>query len=320
MALSKPFGVRRPRFIVAVLAAVLVVVVVPAGRAGAGLDAPAPAAASPAAADGLVPAIRNLTAAGVVDRSTTVSADSLPPATEIGPGSHLFIRRGANLYACTANFVWQSGGVQYLGSAGHCFLEDDETATHGPAADASTADVEVSVCVEQCYFGGKVGFIYTGVEVELGPVAYARQEYKQEVAGYDFGVVAIPPDLSSRVRPAMPVWGGPTGIAPATSLIGPACHYGYGVVVGEAFPTQARTGTRFIQTEKFWTGHLAAAFGDSGSSVVACAPGPGGLQGAGAIGVLTHLNFGTSTTLGTTAAQAIVLAREAGLSLTLVTA
>lgn len=322
MALSKPFRVRRARFIVAALVAVLVAVVVPAGQARTGPDVPAVGAVSPTptAADDLVPAILDLTAAGIVDRSTTVAAESLPPATEIGPGSHLFIRRNGNTYACTANFVWQSGGTQYLGAAGHCFLASNKTATHGPGADASMSGVSVSVCVEQCYFGGQTGFIYTGVEVGLGSVAYARQHLGGNVAGYDFGVVAIPSSLASRVRPSMPVWGGPTGISPTDALPGPVCHYGYGVVFGEAFPTQARTGSGFIYNERYWTGHLASAFGDSGSSVVACGPGTGGLQGAGAVGLITHLSFGTSITLGTTAGQAIVLAREAGLQLTLVTA
>ena len=61
-------------------------------------------------------------------------------AQNIGPGSHLIIEiPGAGTFGCTANFVWASGGTRYLGAAGHCFLPEGTTATHGPGANQSRA-------------------------------------------------------------------------------------------------------------------------------------------------------------------------------------
>lgn len=277
---------------------------------------PPPLATDVAEPGALVPLIAKLPV-GALSSATAVAAPSLPPATEIGPGSHLFMSRPDGLYACTANFVWQSGGTTYLGAAGHCFLQAGQVATHGPGADANTSNVRVQVCVADCYFGGQPGFVFRGQLVNLGAVAYARQSFNGDVRGYDFGIVAVPASLASRVRPSMPVWGGPTSIAP-DGLLGPVCHYGYGEAVGAAFPTQARTGLGIAKSAKSWNGDLAALFGDSGSAVVTCGASTDGFRGSGAVGLITHLTSGTSITLGTTVGQAITLAREAGLSLSLV--
>jgi len=76
-------------------------------------------------------------------RATTVVPLALVTpamAQNIGPGSHLLIEiPGAGTFGCTANFVWASGGTRYLGAAGHCFLPEGTTATHGPGANQSRA-------------------------------------------------------------------------------------------------------------------------------------------------------------------------------------
>jgi hypothetical protein len=171
------------------------------------------------------------------------------------------------------------------------------------------------VCTSGCYFGGQTGFIVTGTLTPLGAVAYARQSQSGIDLGNDFGLVAVPPALAGQVRNSLPVWGGPTN-ASATDTIGSVlCHYGYGVGVGETFPTQARTGVGMGNSNGAWYADLAAAPGDSGSAVETCAAG----HGVGAIGILTHLTVGSSITAGTTVAKAITMARQAGLTLTLQT-
>ena len=258
-------------------------------------------------------------------RATTVVPLALVTpamAQNIGPGSHLLIEiPGAGTFGCTANFVWASGGTRYLGAAGHCFLPQGTTATHGPGTDYNASGVQVSVCVSNCSFGGETGFVLTGDLVSLGAVAYARQTAADGDIGNDFGLVAIPASLASRIRTAMPVFGGPTTVE-TVALGRPLCHYGNGVLVGETFLTMARVGVGGGSTSKAWQGDLAAAPGDSGSAVVTCDISGTEFHGRGAAGVLTHLGAAIGTehgfVFGTTTRRAIEMGREAGLSLALV--
>src|SRR4029077_1804333 len=101
----------------------------------------------------------------------TIPAALVTPAMaqNIGPGSHLIIDiPGAGTFGCTANFVWAAGSVKFLGAAGHCFIPEGTTATHGPGADYDASAVQVSVCVSNCSFGGQTGFVLTGDMVVLG--------------------------------------------------------------------------------------------------------------------------------------------------------
>ena len=246
------------------------------------------------------------------------------PAGDIGPGSAIIITiPNEGSFGCTANFVFTDRGVQYLGAAGHCFLPPDRTATHGPGADYDASGVVVEVCVSGCEGNFDTNQLL-GTWVELGNVAYARQQTGSQAVGHDFGVVEIPAALSDRVRTSMPVWGGPTGTH-TLALGDPACHYGNGVVFGEVFLTKARVGVGGGSTAESWAGDFAAAFGDSGSGLVACEPAGATLAGAGAVGVLTHLGVRLDpatgehgVVLGTTINRAIAMAGEAGLQLSLV--
>lgn len=243
-------------------------------------------------------------------------------AENIGPGSHLLIEiPGAGTFGCTANFVWASGAVRYLGAAGHCFIPEGSTATHGPGADFDASGVQVSVCVSNCSFGGQSGFVVTGDLVQLGTVAYARQTGAGGDIGNDFGVVEIPASLAQQIRSSMPVFGGPTTVE-AVAQAQPLCHYGNGVGVGETFLTMARSGVGGGSTAQYWMGDLAAAPGDSGSAVVTCDVNGTELQGRGAAGILTHLGVEVGVehgfVFGTTTARAVEMALEAGLSITLV--
>jgi hypothetical protein len=251
----------------------------------------------------------------------TIPAALVTPAMaqNIGPGSHLIIDiPGAGTFGCTANFVWASGATRLLGAAGHCFLAEGTTATHGPGADFNASGVVVRVCVSNCSFGGETGFTLTGDLVQLGAVAYARQTAASGDIGNDFGVVTIPAALAAQVRPSEPVFGGPTSIDTITTGE-PVCHYGNGVVVGESFVTMARVGVGGGSNAASWSGALAAAPGDSGSAVLTCDVNVNGVSGRGAAGVLTHLGAGTQGfVFGTTIARAIQMASEAGLTLSVV--
>jgi hypothetical protein len=255
-------------------------------------------------------------------RNIPLAAVTPAMAQNIGPGSHLLMEiPGAGTFGCTANFVWASGSSRYLGAAGHCFLAEGTTATHGAGADFDASGVRVSVCVSNCAFGGETGFTVTGNLVALGAVAYARQTAADGDIGNDFGVVTIPASLASMVRPSVPVFGGPTTVEEVVQFQ-PLCHYGNGVVVGETFLTMARVGVAGGSTPAYWMGDLAAAPGDSGSAVVTCDVNGTDLRGRGAAGILTHLGAEVGVqhgfVFGTTIGRAIEMAREANLSLALV--
>lgn len=241
-------------------------------------------------------------------------------ATGIGPGSHLILTRPDGTVGCTANFIWEgTNGKKYLGAAGHCFLPDASTATHGPGANYNPALTTTRVCVLSCSFGGELGFTFTGLLVTLGPVAYARQTVGGVDIGNDFGIVEIPTSQWGQIRASLPVWGGPTTVD--TNALGKIlCHYGNGVVVGETFPTMARLGVGVSGGgAASFRADLAASPGDSGSAVETCGQDAGGVHGVGAIGVLTHLVVGTGITAGTQVARCITMATQAGLTISLVT-
>jgi hypothetical protein len=256
--------------------------------------------------------------------TSTVPLALITPAmaANIGPGSHLLIEiPNEGTFGCTANFIWANGGTRYLGAAGHCFIPEGTTATHGVGADYSAAGVEVSVCVSNCSFGGQTGFIVTGTMVRLGAVAYARQTAADGDVGNDFGVVTIPAALASRIRASLPVFGGPDSVEDVT-LGQPLCHYGNGVGVGETFLTMARVGVGGGSTATYWMADMLSAPGDSGAAVVTCGLSGTELQGQGAAGILTHLGIEIGVehgfVLGTTVGRAIAMAQEAGLALSIV--
>lgn len=260
---------------------------------------------------------------GLLDETVPVVPAHLPaptPGNGIGPGSHLILTRPDGTFGCTANFIWSDGANLYLGAAGHCFLPEGTTATHGPGADYNPSQTTTRVCVAACNFGGELGFILTGQMATLGPVAYARQTQAGVDVGNDFGIVRIPANLLGQVRNSLPVWGGPVGsTAPAFGV--PVAHYGWAVAFGETFATAARAGVLADglitdpNTESF-TAHALVTFGDSGSPLVVLGTDSLGVHGKQAIGVITHGVPGLAQ--GTTVAKAIQMATQANLNVQLV--
>jgi hypothetical protein len=240
----------------------------------------------------------------------------------IGPGSHLlmvFASDPGTLWACTANFIWKppTGTKRYLGAAGHCFVPEGKTATHGPGADYNASGTSVRVCVSGCSFGGETGFIFQGTTVSLGPVVYGRQTQFDSDIGNDFGLVEIPTAHLGSIRTSMPVWGGPASPG-SVSTGGLLCLYGNGVAVGEAWPTMARAGIGISDDGSSWEADLPSMVGDSGSAVETCGQDADGLHGKAAAGILTHLAPGFGLIAGTSLAKAITMATQAGLTISLV--
>ncbi|MGH9197543.1 MAG: hypothetical protein ACRD1T_17600, partial [Acidimicrobiia bacterium] len=236
-----------------------------------------------------------------------VSPQHLPvpsASSKIGPGAYLLLHRPDGSFLCTANFIWRSGPVLYVGAAGHCFLQEGKTSTHGPGADYDPALTRVEICISNCTFGGQLGAIF-GDFLELGRVVYARQTRDGEDVGNDFGIVEIPASVPWEwMDPSIPVWGGPSSIEDV-SRGARVCLYGNGTGSGETFATKARTGLGqdVSSSGDSWSALIPSTPGDSGSAVVTCDPAEGGFHGRGAAGILTHFGlsgevfsiFGTTT-------------------------
>ena len=267
----------------------------------------------PSADDEPVPALLDLT--GATDRTVSLPLGAPSPTDGggLGPGTHLLIEREGGLYGCTANFVWRSGSAYYLGAAGHCFMPEDKTATHGAGRDFDASDIRVRACVTACLFGGQTGFLLEGNTVDLGAVAYARQTRDGIDVGNDFGLVRVPTSQQALLRPAFPVFGPAEGVADLrTGDI--TCHYGNASGFGEVFATKAREGVGILTLpDGSWRAATPSFQGDSGAAVATCALVAGELQASRAVGVLTHLT--DAGVAGTTMARAQQLASEAGLAI-----
>lgn len=220
----------------------------------------------------------------------TVELEMQQPIPEIesgiGPGSALRISRPDGTFSCTANFIWTDDFDRlYLGTAGHCLLPEDVTATHGPGADYDRNKTRVEVRSGQCpvsALGAACGVGGSGSPWEsLGPVTYARYT----ALGTDFGIIAIPAELEDQVRFEMPMWGGPTQEG-SMGLGDSVFHYGQGVAYGEAFASRGRAGIGASSGGSSWEAIGFSNPGDSGSGVVT--GGLGGIEGQNAIGILTH--------------------------------
>ena len=248
----------------------------------------------------------------VEDDTDTVAGGGVPErASGIRPGSQMFITFPDGTTAgCTANFVWRDSiGDLYIGAAGHCFLPGDKNASENARRDAESDEdvydvsrLDVSVCAD-CTVGGATGLTFTGTTIELGDVAYARQNLPDgSEVGHDFGLVRIPSSAEDAVDPSLPQFGGPSGVSEGAVPAGlPVNQYGAGVANGEVFPTMGSNGVSEggLGTEESWFAAIRASPGDSGSPLQATEAGTG-VEGGDAGGILTHLTaVGTAgTTMG----------------------
>lgn len=262
------------------------------------------------------PAVQELS--GIVDRTTPYNGSPTQAPSGIGPGTQLLVYPpDGGVRECTANFVWANETRLFLGSAGHCFLPTDLETTHGEAGHFDPSEWTVKACIEECTLGGVTGLVtaaqgirISGETVELGNITYAHQEGNTGI-GQDFGVVAIPEENESLLRPSLHRWDGPTSTEqPAVGES--VCQYGYGFGTGETPLTAGRAGVLTTVTDTFWDAVLPASQGDSGSAVVTCdVTEDGKVRGLKAVGVLTHIGatftgqgLFAPTTTGTTIEQA----------------
>jgi hypothetical protein len=153
---------------------------------------------------------------------------------------------------CTANFVFASGGNEYIGTARHCV---------NAIGDVVTMQVDPTTLAD------------------VGTVAYMTSDM---VPGNDWSLIKIDPAVAAKwgVSPAVPVIGGPYGVYTGCDVGTPLLHYGhgYGVAVSQG-KVEGGISTNWHDDGYGWAG--VGAPGDSGSGVLTA----DGL----AVGDFTHL-------------------------------
>src|SRR3954451_12407957 len=163
---------------------------------------------------------------------------------------------------CTANFIFASGGSQYVGTARHCVNSIGEEVTM--QVDPTTLAV-------------------------VGTVAYMTSG--EGVPGNDWSLIKIDPAVASKwgVTPSIPVVGGPSGVYTGCDVGTPLVHYGhgYGVAVAQG-KLEGGVSTNWHNDGFGWAG--AGAPGDSGSGVLTA--------DGQAVGDFTHLIVDAGDYLG----------------------
>ena len=186
-------------------------------------------------------------------------------APPISPGVQTFTDAGQ----CTANFVFTSGGQNYLGQAAHCSGQGAATATDG--CDQAAEPLPIGSPVEIVGFDG---------ESYSGTLAYSSWntmigggENDANTCAYnDFALVRINAP-ASLVTGTMPYWGGPTGTRPSGSASsGRVYTYGNSGLRGGVSQLSPKTGTSLGTSAGGWNHTIYTATpgipGDSGSAVL----------------------------------------------------
>jgi hypothetical protein len=263
---------------------------------------------------------------------TPAEAAGLPPTIQdgIGPGSALQQQGEAGGFLCTAAFLLRDPqtATYYLSTAGHCLVNDEsDPAPYTGHANPDKVVRSVLVCVEGCVDNALSVGTYVTLSAGDGyhPVAFAQSGG----IGGDFGLVELPTEVHDLLRPSMPQWGGPTGVAADAGSGDLLVHYGHGtyccpVAGGVASRTPADQGRAATALSSDASSFQAVGWitgGDSGSGISLAVPdGAGALRGTEALGVITHGLEGPGTVFyGTMLRHGLDLAREAtGLRLELV--
>jgi hypothetical protein len=161
---------------------------------------------------------------GALSGAGTASAWAPEGSASIHPGVMTFTGGSSFLGGagqCTSNFVYTdaSGGV-YLGQAAHCSSTGSNTNTDG----CSTKSLPLGTPI---YSGDLVnGGIQTGARI--GTLAYNswitmqnRHETDANTCAFnDLALIKIDSSQVGKVNPTVPFWGGPSGLAPASSSAG----------------------------------------------------------------------------------------------------
>jgi hypothetical protein len=181
----------------------------------------------------------------LVALATAAQPIGVDPCPGVRPGARIEI---VDKTWCTANFVFQgSDGNRYIGTAGHCVVENGVTAAFGGDDGAEVVD---------------------GEGVHIGRVAYGTLQRVD-----DFGLIRI--DETTKSEAGMCHFGGPTGIFRGQSAQPVVLHhYGQGQGVGyipeadqNVVPARTAIAPRIMDTDVVGAVGVASP-GDSGGPVI----------------------------------------------------
>jgi hypothetical protein len=227
--------------------------------------------------------------------ATMAAAPTASAAPTWAPAATAPIHPGVQTFTdgaqCTANFVFTSGTVVYIGQAAHCASTASNTDTNGCTTPSLPLGTPVDV-------GGAQ---HPGVLVYSSWITMQSfgETDASTCAANDLALVQLDPADALRVNPSIPFWGGPVGTnttgAPALSRV-----YSYG-------NSELRLGISLLSPKTgFSLGDSANGWSHEVSTVTPGIPGDSGsafLDSAGrALGVLSTLQvgvpFGVSNTVG----------------------
>ena len=174
-----------------------------------------------------------------VAATADTAADGGDPCPGVRPGATVFTPVGQ----CTLNFLWHgSDGRDYIGTAGHCLLEQVRRAqvVHQPGEGPEARD---------------------GAGHRIGEFAYAALDMVS-----DFALIRLDPGVVA--SPEICRFGGPTGLnADPIPLLTPLSHVGHGSLTGSLAPARTQLASDGNDI-RVLTGIGLASPGDSGSPVV----------------------------------------------------
>ena len=205
----------------------------------------------------------DFTLGGEPCRLIPVAPAQAPP---VGTGECPGVRPGAVVLSdtgqCSFNFLFGGGdGERYIGTAGHCVLEDGGERSWAPGTGPEARD---------------------GSGERIGEFAYA-------VLGdpKDFALIRLDPGVDA--DPAMCHFGGPTGIDDSTPGPLPPTllhHFGAGLAIGDVLPARTAIAAGMPDPDHVFANGVVV-FGDSGSGAISAS--------GGAVGVLVTLGAHTGS-------------------------
>lgn len=181
---------------------------------------------------------------------------------------------------CTSNFVFydQQDNV-YLGQAAHCSSTADPTQTNGCIAGSMPVGTKVLI-----QGASKPGVLF----YNSWNAMQTRKERDVNACQYnDFALIKIAKEDRDKVNPSIPVWGGPTGIAPSTNKGDKILTYTNSSLRGSIAELKPQVGISRGQSAGGWLHTVFSLLpglpGDSGAAFIDS-------QGR-AFGVLSTLNI-----------------------------
>lgn len=197
-----------------------------------------------------------------LDRADLATTDPPPPVGAlvpcpgIRPGAQVWITGPDGTSGCTLNFVFRGTSYDaeglpvdeglFIGTAGHCVLDEDTEKTWAPGQGAVATD---------------------GADKRFGEVSYAIQVLENG-KNFDFALIRVDDDREAEVKPGLCHFGGPSGMSSTWHRGDVVHHFGQGLVYGET--VQGRSGVvSFNEAEGSALTFVGSAlFGDSGSALI----------------------------------------------------